>query len=264
MATPAQIREHYDSLALIYRAFWGDHIHHGLFLNGESPEAAQVRLIEHCANLVKIPAKADVLDVGCGHGGTSVYLAARYGCRVLGLTVSEKQARLATQNARAAAVSHKVSFLVQDADTWLFPAQAFDLVWTMESSEHFAEKTLYFQNVAYSLRLGGSLVVSAWTGSMQRLRVRQVARSFLCPELWTAEQYRSGIENAGLRITGCEDLTPYVLPTWEICSQRARTARAAVKLLPRAAREFVEGIAKILNAYRSGDLTYSVLTASKR
>jgi len=261
MVNTAQIREHYDSLAFIYRAFWGDHIHHGLFVNGESSEAAQVRLIEYCADLVKIPASADVLDVGCGHGGTSVYLGRRYGCRVLGLTLSEKQAWLAAQNARAAAVSERVNFVVHDANTWQFPAEAFDLVWTMESSEHFAEKTRYFRNVASCLRPGGRLVLTAWTGSMDRERVRQVARAFLCPELWTVEQYRVAIENAGMRIRACEDLTSNVLHTWEICSERARTARAAVKLLPRAAREFVEGIADILNAYRSGDLTYTAITA---
>ncbi|HET7439824.1 MAG TPA: class I SAM-dependent methyltransferase [Terriglobales bacterium] len=263
MPTPDQIREHYDSLALIYRAFWGDHIHHGLFTDGEPPETAQVKLIEHCVELAGVWQGADVLDVGSGHGGSSVYLASVYGCRVQGLTLSEKQARLSSQNARIAAVCDRTKFLVEDAESWHFPPMAFDLVWTMESSEHFADKSRYFQNVATTLKSGGKLLLSAWTGSMQSTQVRDVARAFLCPELWSAQQYARAIESAGLRVIRTDDLSAGVARTWEICSERVTKVKTIVPLLPRTARAFVEGIETILQAYRSGALTYSVILALK-
>ena len=133
----------------------------------------------------------------------------------------------------------------------------------MESSEHFADKSRYVAIVASTLRPGGQLLLAAWTGSMDLPRVREVARAFLCPELWTAERYKGAIESSGIRLRRYEDLTARIVSTWEICQERARSARIAVKLLPRTAREFVEGIDIILDAYRSGDLTYTVLVADK-
>ena len=263
-ATAADIREHYDSLALVYRTFWGDHIHHGLFLSGdESPAEAQVKLLDHCIALLGLRGGEHVLDVGCGHGGTSVYLARRYGCLVQGLTLSEKQGRLAEENAKAARVPHTTTFLVRNADLHEYPADTFDVVWTMESSEHFADKSLYFANVGRTLKPGGQLLLAAWTGAMSRPRVSEVARAFLCPELWTPEQYQVAIRAAGMEVKHREDLTSQIVRTWEICQQRARLAGPVVTLLPRMAREFVEGIAIILDAYRSGDLSYTVLTAEK-
>ena len=262
MATVAQVREHYDSLALIYQTFWGDHIHHGLFETGkESPFAAQEKMLEHCTSLLELHGGERVLDAGCGHGGTLLYLAAQHGCQGIGLTVSPKQAKIAAGNAAKAGFAEKIKFQVQDVGSYEFPPAAFELVWAMESSEHFSDKPSAFRNFASTLRPGGQSLLAAWTGSVESPRVAEVARAFLCPELWTSEQYREAIESTGMKVSHCEDLTAQVVRTWEICQQHAKKAAPVVKLLPRAAREFVEGIDSILDAYGSGDLTYTVITA---
>lgn len=263
-AVTAAIREHYDSLAFVYRTFWGDHIHHGLFLTGsETPQQAQLQMLDHCSAQAGVRPGMRVLDVGCGHGGTAVHLAQNHGCQVVGLTVSEKQARLARENASRGGVAGLVSFVVGDADAHDFGCESFDLVWTMESSEHFHDKPAYFRKAAAALPAGGTLLLAAWTGSMDQPQVREVARAFLCPSLQTAGEYAAQIRTAGMRVRSEEDLTPRVRRTWEICRERARLAGPVVKLLPRAAREFVEGIPIILEAYRSGALGYTVLTAEK-
>jgi cyclopropane fatty-acyl-phospholipid synthase-like methyltransferase len=131
----------------------------------------------------------------------------------------------------------------------------------MESSEHFCDKAGFFRNVAQSLRPGGKLLLAAWTGSMDNPRVGEVARIFLCPELWTAEQYASAIESAGMRVTCCEDLSANAIRTWEVCRERVAMAKPVFKLMPRAVQEFAAGMDLILEAYRSGDLTYTVMSA---
>jgi tocopherol O-methyltransferase len=261
---PAQIREHYDSLALIYQAFWGDHIHHGLFLDRhDKPEDAQVRMLEHCVQWLNLRGRERVLDVGCGHGGTVVHLARLLYCSGIGVTISPKQARIARARATHAGVGDRSTFFVDDVACFPFPSAEFDLVWAMESSEHFTDKGRFLRDAYYALRPSGQLLLAAWTGAMDQPRVRELARAFLCPELWTAEQYQAGIRSTGMTLTRREDLTEHVVRTWEICRERARIASAVVKLLPRAAREFIDGIDIILDAYCSGDLTYTVLLARK-
>src|SRR3981081_3776131 len=103
--TSDQVREHYDSLAFIYRTFWGDHIHHGLFLEGnESPADAQVQMLDYCLRLLDLRSRARVLDVCGGHVATLLPLSQVLSCSGMGLTISPKQAKLARTHAAAAGV----------------------------------------------------------------------------------------------------------------------------------------------------------------
>lgn len=99
---PNAIRDHYDILAPYYHRFWGDHIHHGFGENGESLPEAQLNLVEKLAACARIPRGARVLDVGCGVGGSALWLGRELGCSVLGITVSGVQVEIARRAAAAA------------------------------------------------------------------------------------------------------------------------------------------------------------------
>ena len=260
--TASDIGKHYDEFAWAYQRYWGNHIHHGLFLNGdEDPRQAQELMIAHCAQRAGLRSGMAVADVGCGHGGTATFLARQYSCSVLGLTISRTQLELAQK--ACAAFNGETRFELADAESFVFPASSFDLVWNMESSEHFFDKSTYFRKVAAALRPGGKLMVAAWCGSMQDELVREIARIFLCPELWTADDYAREITAAGFKVISREQLAAEVVRTWDISAEQIHKARWLLSILPPQFREFAQGVELIRQGYRSGQFFYSIVVAEK-
>src|SRR5215469_18201396 len=95
-----KVRDHYDRMSPYYHSLWGEHIHHGYWIRGdESKETAQVQLIEHLAQAAAIPGGAKILDVGCGFGASSIYLARKYRAEPTGITISQVQVEMANQAA---------------------------------------------------------------------------------------------------------------------------------------------------------------------
>src|SRR5205823_5100448 len=130
----AEIRRHYDALLPWYRFFWGDHLHHGLFLTGtESPHQAQLQMLNYCASLVGCNSPSAALDIGCGHGATCVFLARRFGCTTIGITISPRQADRAQKCIARAKLGSNVKVIAADAECYPLGNDLFDLVWLMES-----------------------------------------------------------------------------------------------------------------------------------
>src|SRR5262252_10346958 len=114
-----KIVEHNDFMSPYYRSLWGEHIHHGYWIRGdESKETAQQQLIEHLAQAARIQRGAKILDVGCGFGASSIYLAQKYDAQATGITISTVQVEMANKAAAEACVNAK--FLFMDAETMTF------------------------------------------------------------------------------------------------------------------------------------------------
>ncbi|MDZ4820356.1 MAG: class I SAM-dependent methyltransferase [Planctomycetota bacterium] len=271
------IRSHYNLATLFYRLFWGRHIHHGLWsaseLNADvaaTSLVAQQRLTETLALEADIRPGDRVLDVGCGMGSSSIHLASKLNCQVTGVTVSSVQQRWAQCSARWHGVTEATRFLCADAEQLELPKAAFDVVWSIECTEHLFDKASFFQNVAQWLKPGGRLAVCAWlAGSMldpnSATQVEKVCEGFLCPSLGAKEDYFRWFSDAGLKLVRYHDWTTSVERTWEICRDRVDRSgvRWFARVIDRNSVLFLDRFDTILQAYRSGAMKYGCFIAER-
>jgi MPBQ/MSBQ methyltransferase len=103
------------------------------------------------------------LDVGCGVGGTSRYLAKNLGpkAEVTGITLSPNQVARAQELAVEQDVPN-AKFTVMNALEMDFPDNSFDIVWACESGEHMPDKKKYIEEMMRVLKPGGKFVMATW------------------------------------------------------------------------------------------------------
>jgi len=101
-----------------------------------------------------------ILDAGCGVGGSSIFLAKNFGCKVEGITLSKQQVNYATQKAGDLGLNDKINFSVDNYLNTKFPDNYFDVVWAIESVCHAFDKEIFLEEAFRVLKKGGRLVVA--------------------------------------------------------------------------------------------------------
>ena len=161
------IREFYDASSELWESIWGEHMHHGYYgKNGNyrlDRRQAQIDLIEElllwadCTGKSPDGTPQNIVDVGCGIGGSTLHLAQKFGCKATGITLSPVQASRAKERAEEANLSDAVSFEVANALEMPFADDTFDLVWSLESGEHMPDKAKFLSECYRVLKPGGKV-----------------------------------------------------------------------------------------------------------
>jgi cyclopropane-fatty-acyl-phospholipid synthase len=155
------VRHHYDVSNDYFALFLGPSMTYSCALwsrGASSLEAAQAAKHELvCAKLALAPG-GRVLDVGCGWGSFALHAAAHHDVRVVGITLSEPQARLARERVAAAGLTDRIEIRVQDYRA--IADGPFDAIASIGMVEHVGEVRIdeYAAALARLLPPGGRLL----------------------------------------------------------------------------------------------------------
>jgi cyclopropane-fatty-acyl-phospholipid synthase len=113
----SNVAHHYDLSNDFYKLWLDEDMQYSCAYWAEGAktlEDAQTAKKAHIAAKLALAPGQRVLDIGCGWGGTALYLNRVAGVEVLGITLSEEQLKLARSRAEAAGVADKVRFELLD------------------------------------------------------------------------------------------------------------------------------------------------------
>lgn len=207
-ASRKNVQHHYDLSNDFYKLFLDEDMQYSCGYwpkPGLTLEAAQELKKAHIAAKLNLKRGMRVLDIGCGWGGMSIFIAQKYGCEVVGVTLSDEQHKLAKERVKAAGLSDKVDIRIQD---YRHVQEKFDAVVSVGMFEHvgIAHYKEYFSAIRELLtdegcalvhsigRKGGPGTTGAWI------------RKYIFPGGYSPalSETFAEIEKAQLWVTDCE------------------------------------------------------------
>lgn len=267
--------DHYDRVTHAWGLLLGAELHYGVF---DSPDdeldVATHRLTERMAAGAQLAPELRLLDVGCGIGAQSRFLASTYGVSTVGITTSPVGVATARELTEEAGLSGQVSFEQRDATANEFEDESFDRVWILESSHLMRDREAVVTEAVRVLRPGGRLV---WCDIVRHrtipfLEVRDRREEFATlreafgdARMEPLADYVAWFEKAGLVVEQADDLTEATLPTFEAWRANAAQHRDAVvdALGEQGHTAFVRSADILESLWRDGTFGYGLIAASK-
>ena len=165
------------------------------------------------AQLAQIDASQRVLDVGCGIGGPSRYLASKFGCQVTGLDLTPEFVALAGMLAQRTRLADKVTYRQGNALDLPFPDANFDVVWSQNAAMNIADRDRLYGEMHRMLRPGGRLAlqdVAAGPGGEPYYPTPWASDKSIS-FLFAPQSTRAALERVGFRVVAWQDTTQEAL-----------------------------------------------------
>ena len=130
---------------------------------------------------------------------------------------------MAGKKAKRKGLAHQLQFLVVDANEWQPQPDSTDVIWIMESSEHFRDKKRFFERCATRtedpaacLRSVHGFEESESTRDDGKELVATIGKAMLSASLDTLSQYATWMREANLDVEAAKDITGNSFPRGSI------------------------------------------------
>ncbi|MDJ0610984.1 MAG: methyltransferase domain-containing protein [Kiloniellales bacterium] len=267
---PADTKSFYDNALREALERIGGEYHHLALFTGEADDsfdAAKARSTETMAAGLSLGPEARVLEVACGVGAASRYLAARFGCRVEATNISEQQLARAQELTEAAGLADRVGFAEGDFHALDFPDESFDLWWCQEALLHSPDKEKVLREAYRVLRPGGWAVLSDVTvpALVPDEDRRGIYARVQTDVMWDPLEHLAALTRCGFKVRGFHDWSAHVAPSYD--QTRAQIAAHKDELLAVAERDAVERVldelALWVDSARAGKIGWVCFQAQK-
>ena len=242
------IARFYDESSAIWLDVWGEHLHHGYYPTPDynDHQAAQVDMIDRSVSWAygpQMPNPTNVIDVGCGVGGSSRHIVSKYGgCTGKGISLSSYQIQRAKEFTTAAGLDSKLEYMVADAMN--MPADfdgRFDFTWSMESGEHMPDKKAFVRELVRVTAPGGRVVIVTWchrelkpgeslSAKEQRL-LNRINDAYFLPAWVPGSRYVQIAKEEKMEDVRIADWSEFISPFWPAVIRSALRPRNFFKLL---------------------------------
>ena len=223
------VHRHYDLDYALYSRFLDRDMHYSCayFRDPDMTlEDAQQAKCAHIAKKLDLRPGARVLDIGCGWGGMAMYLAEHYKARVVGITLSEEQAKVATARARERGLQDHVEIRLED---YRKVNGRFDAIVSIGMFEHVGrpQYNTYFRRVRELLTEDGTALIHSIGRSTPPGGTNPWIRKYIFPGGYVpaASEMTSCIENSHLILTDLEVLRLHYARTLNNWAQRFAASR---------------------------------------
>ncbi|NEO98266.1 MAG: methyltransferase domain-containing protein [Symploca sp. SIO2E9] len=214
-----------------FRSFWDPEgsLHWGYFENLAQAQAedflpACLRWDQYMLEQSGITASSRVLEVACGSGNASIWLAKQTGCEVVGIDLSSNQIDKALAKA-SNYPSVQVSFHKESATNLPFPNASFTHVWSQAALYHIPALDQALAEAGRVLEKGGIFLFDDLVTPVEK--ISETVRKYVYDRLlfepkFSSKTYAEKLTQLGFVVLQQIDLSEHLEKSYELVSELAR------------------------------------------
>jgi cyclopropane-fatty-acyl-phospholipid synthase len=234
-------------------------------------EQAQTAKLEFVAERLALTGGESLLDIGCGWGSLTLFMAQEYGCAVTGVTPSQPQAAYIREKARAGGVADRVEIRVGSFSALPMSGE-YDAATMLGSIVHMPDRGAVLRKAYGLLRRRGRLYLSEscfrnaevyreFADRPGTLHVTETTFGFA--DMVPFSTLVEATESAGFSLEAMDDLTAHYQRTIEEWERRALLNQERIEAVAPGMSQSLVRYLRTANAGWGYTTKHYALTAAK-